>query len=103
MLDEINRATPKLQAALFEAMAERFVTLGKDRYPLPRPFLVIATMNPHEGEDEMYRLPFGQRDRFAVCTGLGYPSSTASSSCSSGSAPTTRSRTSTRSSPRATS
>jgi MoxR-like ATPase len=73
VLDEINRATPKLQAALFEAMAERFVTLGKDRYPLPRPFLVIATMNPHEGEDEMYRLPFGQRDRFAICTGLGYP------------------------------
>ncbi len=74
VMDEINRATPKLQSALFEAMEERFVTVGKTRHALPRPFFVVATMNPYEGEGEMYRLPHGQRDRFAVCTGIGYPS-----------------------------
>lgn len=74
VMDEINRATPRLQAAMFEAMEERFVTVGKTRHPLPRPFFVVATMNPYEGEGEMYRLPHGQRDRFAVCTTVGYPS-----------------------------
>jgi MoxR-like ATPase len=74
VMDEINRATPKLQSALFEAMEERFVTVAKTRHALPRPFFVVATMNPYEGEAEMYRLPHGQRDRFALCTGLGYPS-----------------------------
>ena len=72
-MDEINRATPMLQSALFEAMEERFVTVAKRRHPLPRPFFVVATMNPHESE-ETYHLPFGQRDRFALCTGIGYPS-----------------------------
>ena len=73
VMDEINRATPMLQSALFEAMEERFVTVAKKRHPLPRPFFVVATMNPHESE-ETYHLPFGQRDRFALCTGIGYPS-----------------------------
>jgi MoxR-like ATPase len=73
VMDEINRATPMLQSALFEAMEERFVTVAKRRHPLPRPFFVVATMNPHES-DETYHLPFGQRDRFALCTGIGYPS-----------------------------
>ena len=74
VMDEINRATPRLQSAMFEAMEERFVTVGKTRHALPRPFFVVATMNPYEGEGEMYRLPHGQRDRFSVCTGIGYPS-----------------------------
>jgi MoxR-like ATPase len=73
VMDEINRATPMLQSALFEAMEERFVTVAKRRHPLPKPFFVVATMNPHESE-ETYHLPFGQRDRFALCTGIGYPS-----------------------------
>ena len=73
VLDEMNRATPKLQAALFEAMAERFVSLAKKRYPLPRPFFVVATMNPHKREEETYRLALGQRDRFAIRPRLGYP------------------------------
>ncbi len=74
VMDEINRATPRLQSAMFEAMEERFVTVGTTRHALPRPFFVVATMNPYEGEGELYRLPHGQRDRFAVCTGIGYPS-----------------------------
>ena len=73
VMDEINRATPMLQSALFEAMEERFVTVAKKRHALPKPFFVVATMNPHESE-ETYHLPFGQRDRFALCTGIGYPS-----------------------------
>jgi MoxR-like ATPase len=74
VLDEINRATPRLQAALFEAMEERFVTVAKKRHPLPKPFFVVATMNPHNAEEETFRLAHGQRDRFAICTGIGYPS-----------------------------
>ena len=74
VLDEINRATPKLQAALFEAMEERFVTVAKRRHPLPKPFFVVGTMNPHNAEEETFKLAHGQRDRFAICTGIGYPS-----------------------------
>jgi MoxR-like ATPase len=74
VIDEINRATPKMQAALFEAMEERFVSVAKRRHPLPRPFFVVGTMNPHNAEEETYRLAHGQRDRFAICTGIGYPS-----------------------------
>ncbi len=75
VMDEINRATPKLQSALFEAMEERLVTVGKTRHALPRPFFVVATMNPFGHEGEIYGLPHSQRDRFALATGLGYPSS----------------------------
>ena len=74
VLDEIIRATPKLQAALFEAMEERVVTVAKRRHPLPKPFFVVGTMNPHNEEEETYRLAHGQRDRFAMCTAIGYPS-----------------------------
>jgi MoxR-like ATPase len=74
VLDEVNRATPKLQAALFEAMEERFVTVAKKRHPLPRPFFVVATMNPHSPEEDTFQLAHGQRDRFAIRTGIGYPS-----------------------------
>ncbi len=74
VLDEVNRATPKLQAALFEAMEERFVSVAKKRHPLPRPFFVVATMNPWNPEEETFRLAHGQRDRFAISTAIGYPS-----------------------------
>ena len=74
VLDEVNRATPKLQAALFEAMEERFVSVAKKRHPLPRPFFVVATMNPYNPEEETFRLAHGQRDRFAIATAIGYPS-----------------------------
>src|SRR3954453_5940535 len=73
VFDEINRATPQLQSALLEAMEEKIVTLGKQRHPLPRPFFVIATMNPHDNEGT-YELPHPQRDRFAMRTDLGYAS-----------------------------
>jgi hypothetical protein len=103
VMDEINRATPRLQSAMFEAMDERFVTVGKTRHPLPRPFFLVATMNPYEGEGELYRLPHGQRDRFSVCTRLGYPSADGEIDLLDASAAPTRSPTSTRSSRRATS
>jgi MoxR-like ATPase len=54
-------------------MEERVVSVGKRRHQLPKPFFVVATMNPFDVEEEMFRLPHGQRDRFAICTGLGYP------------------------------
>ena len=97
VMDEINRATPKLQSALFEAMEERFVTVAKKRHALPRPFFVVATMNPHDSE-ETYHLPFGQRDRFALAPASATPAR-GESTCSRASAATTRSPTSTRSSP----
>jgi MoxR-like ATPase len=73
VFDEINRATPQLQSALLEAMEEKVVTVGKHRHPLPRPFYVIATMNPHDNEGT-FELPHAQRDRFAMRTSLGYAS-----------------------------
>ena len=73
VFDEINRATPQLQSALLEAMEEKVVTVGKHRHPLPRPFYVIATMNPHDSEGT-FELPHAQRDRFAMRTSLGYAS-----------------------------
>ena len=97
VLDEVNRATPKLQAALFEAMEERFVSVAKKRHPLPRPFFVVATMNPYNPEEETFRLAHGQRDRFAIATAIGYPSERGESTCSTGSRATTRSPTSIRS------
>jgi MoxR-like ATPase len=72
LADEINRATPRSQAALLEAMAERAVTVDGARYELPPPFFLIATQNPidHEGT---FPLPEAQLDRFLVRLTLGYP------------------------------
>jgi len=72
LVDEINRATPKTQSALLEAMEERRVTLEGETYQLPDPFLVIATQNPVE-QVGTYPLPDSQLDRFMATTGLGYP------------------------------
>ena len=70
--DEINRASPKTQSALLEAMEEQQVTVDGTTYPLPPPFLVVATQNPVE-MDGTYPLPEAQRDRFMVRVALGYP------------------------------
>jgi len=70
--DEINRAPPKTQAALLEAMQERQVTIEGETYPLGPPFLVIATQNPIEYEGT-YPLPEAQLDRFLLRTAFGYP------------------------------
>jgi len=71
--DEINRAPPKTQSALLEAMQERQTTIEGDSFPLPEPFIVIATQNPIEYEGT-YPLPEAQLDRFLVKLGVGYPS-----------------------------
>jgi len=71
--DEINRATPRTQSSLLEAMQERQVTVDGQTYPLPRPFLVMATQNPIELEGT-FPLPEAQLDRFLMQVGLGYPS-----------------------------
>ena len=73
LADEINRAPPKTQSALLEAMEERQVTADGDTYELPDPFFVIATQNPVESEGT-FALPEAQVDRFAVKTSVGYPS-----------------------------
>lgn len=70
--DEINRAPPKTQAALLEAMEERQVTVGGETYDLPDPFFVIATQNPVEAEGT-FPLPEAQIDRFLAKTSIGYP------------------------------
>jgi MoxR-like ATPase len=70
--DEINRASPKTQAALLESMEERQVTVDGTTYPLQSPFMVIATQNPVEMEGT-YPLPEAQRDRFTARISLGYP------------------------------
>ena len=70
--DEINRATPKTQSALLEAMQERQVTVEGNRFPLDPPFLVIATQNPVEFEGT-YPLPEAQLDRFIMRISVGYP------------------------------
>jgi len=72
LADEINRAPPKTQSALLEAMDEGQVTVGGTTYKLPDPFFVIATQNPIEQEGT-FRLPEAQRDRFVVKTSIGYP------------------------------
>jgi MoxR-like ATPase len=73
VLDEFNRARPRMQSGLLEAMEEGAVTVGKRRHALPRPFFCIGTMNPHDntGTFEMAHASF---DRFAMRTGIGYPS-----------------------------
>lgn len=73
LADEINRAPPKTQAALLEAMEERQVTVNGETRELPEPFFVIATQNPVEQEGT-FRLPEAQVDRFLVKTSIGYPS-----------------------------
>jgi MoxR-like ATPase len=73
LTDEINRATPRTQSALLEAMQERTVTIDGETRKLPRPFLVIATQNPVELEGT-FPLPEAQLDRFLIRLSLGYPS-----------------------------
>ena len=73
LADEINRAAPKTQSALLEAMAERHVTVGGQTYPLEEPFLVAATQNPIEQEGT-YPFPEAQLDRFMMEIRIGYPS-----------------------------
>src|ERR687883_73745 len=73
LADEVNRATPKTQSALLEAMQERRVTAGRTTYPLPEPFFVLATQNPIEMEGT-YPLPEAQLDRFLFKLTVPYPS-----------------------------
>ncbi|MBW6394223.1 MoxR family ATPase [Thermus sp. PS18] len=72
LVDELNRATPRTQSALLEAMGEGHVTLEGKTHPLPEPFFVLATQNPVE-EEGTYPLPVAQRDRFTARLFLGYP------------------------------
>ncbi len=72
LADEINRATPRTQSALLEAMAEGQVTVEGETRALPEPFFVVATQNPHRFHGT-YPLPEGQLDRFMVSTSMGYP------------------------------
>ncbi len=73
LADEINRATPRTQSALLEAMQEQQVSVDGTTRELPRPFLVLATQNPIEYEGT-FPLPEAQLDRFLICLSLGYPS-----------------------------
>jgi MoxR-like ATPase len=73
LADEINRATPKTQSALLEAMQEKTVTVANTTYPLPAPFFVLATQNPIEQEGT-YPLPEAQLDRFLFKIDVGFPS-----------------------------
>jgi MoxR-like ATPase len=72
LADEINRAPAKVQSALLEVMAEKQVSIGGTTYPLPKPFLALATQNPIEQEG-VYPLPEAQRDRFLMKVMVGYP------------------------------
>jgi MoxR-like ATPase len=72
LADEVNRASPKAQSALLEAMEERQVSVDGVTYPLPEPFYVVATQNPHE-QVGTYGLPESQLDRFLMRVTLGYP------------------------------
>ena len=72
LADEINRAIPRTQAALLEAMEERQVTIDGETFPLPEPFVVMATQNPVESETT-FQLPAAQMDRFLIKISLGYP------------------------------
>lgn len=75
LADEVNRASPKAQSALLEAMEERQVSVEGVSYGLPEPFFVVATQNPHE-QLGTYRLPESQLDRFLMRVSLGYPDPT---------------------------
>jgi len=72
LVDEINRATPRTQSALLEAMAEGQISVDGKRYALPEPFFVLATENPVEFEGT-FPLPEAQKDRFLLSLGIGYP------------------------------
>ena len=72
LADEINRATPRTQSCLLEAMEERQITVDDETHPLPRPFIVLATQNPAEQEGT-FPLPEAQLDRFLMTLGHGYP------------------------------
>ena len=72
LIDEINRAVPRTQSALLEAMEERQVSIGGERYPMPKPFFVIATQNPIESAGT-FPLPDAQLDRFLISIPVGYP------------------------------
>src|SRR5262250_1063844 len=72
LADEINRTTPKTQSSLLEAMNEAQVSMDHSTYPLPRPFMVLATQNPREHEGT-YPLPESQLDRFLLRIRIGYP------------------------------
>jgi MoxR-like ATPase len=75
LADEINRAPAKVQSALLEVMQERQVTIGRETFPVPNPFLVLATQNPIETEGT-YALPEAQVDRFMLKVLVGYPTAT---------------------------
>lgn len=72
LADEINRASPRTQSSLFEAMQEGSVTVEETTHPLPQPFFVIATQNPVTFAD-VFPLPEGELDRFGISFSLGYP------------------------------
>src|SRR5687767_527279 len=76
LADEVNRATPRTQSALLEAMNDGQVSVDRTTHPLPKPFFVIATQNPHEFEGT-YPLPERQLDRFLLRVRVGYPSAEA--------------------------
>lgn len=73
LVDELNRATPRTQSALLEAMAEGQITVDGTTHALPQPFFVLATQNPHGGDLGTFPLVAGQRDRFALSLSLGLP------------------------------
>jgi MoxR-like ATPase len=73
LVDELNRATPKTQSGLLEAMQEQQVSVDGHSWPLPRPFVVLATQNPSAGYDGTYPQPPAQLDRFLARVSLGYP------------------------------
>src|SRR6202035_5544992 len=73
LADEINRAPAKVQSAMLEVMAERHVSIGGKTFPMPKPFLVMATQNPIEQEG-VYALPEAMRDRFLFKINIDYPS-----------------------------
>jgi len=75
LADELNRASPKAQSALLESMEERQVSMDGESFPLPSPFMVIATQNPFDAAGT-YLLPHSQRDRFLLRVSIGYPKRT---------------------------
>jgi len=92
MADELNRASPRAQSALLEAMEEHQVTVDGTTYPLPRPFFVLATQNPYDAAGTS-PLPHGQRDRFLVRVSIGYPSRGQMDALIAGDDPADRART----------
>ena len=89
LADELNRASPRAQSALLEAMEEGQVSADGASHPLPRPFIVIATQNPYDAAGTS-PLPHGQRDRFLVRLSLGYPTRTQEDALLAGDDPSAR-------------